>query len=177
VPTVEFPPAVPLTDQVTVLSLSPVTVAVNCCTWPAATNAVAGETVTAAAEALIVTMAEADFVVSVLLVATTVAVVVCVTLGAVYLPVASMEPGVGLELLTVQVTPALDESFITVAVNCVVPPDATVAVAGVTVTEMVCVGGVSLLPPQPEMNEAIANTNESARHFDKSFRMMILSAG
>src|SRR5215470_6824691 len=109
-PTVAFPPAVPFTDQVTVSALSPVTVAVNCCTWPAATNAVCGEIVTAAVGAVTVTIAEAVFVVSVLLVAITVAVVFAVTVGAVYLPVASIVPGVALLLLTVQVTPPLDES-------------------------------------------------------------------
>jgi hypothetical protein len=101
--------------------------------------------------ALIVTVAEPVFVVSVLLVATTVAVVAAVTLGAVYFPVASIVPGVALELLTVQVTPAFDESPVTVAVNCVVAPDATVAVAGLTVTEMLFPVVVLLLPPQPEM--------------------------
>jgi hypothetical protein len=84
-------------------------------------------------------------------VATTVAVVAAVTLGAVYFPVASIEPGVALELLTDHVTPAFDESPVTVAVNCVVAPDATVAVAGLTVTEMLFPGVVLLLPPQPEM--------------------------
>ena len=138
-PTVALPPAVPFTDQVTVFALSPVTVAVNCCTWPAATNAFCGETVTDAAAGLIVTMAEPLFVVSVLLVATTVAVVAAVTVGAVYLPVASTVPGVALLLLTVQVTPALDESPVTVAVNCAVPPDVSVDVADgrMTVTEQV----------------------------------------
>jgi hypothetical protein len=86
-----------------------------------------------------------------LLVATTVAVVAAVTLGAVYLPVASIVPGVALELLTDHVTPPFAESPVTVAVNCVVPPDATAAVAGLTVTEMLFPVVVLLPPPQPEI--------------------------
>jgi hypothetical protein len=170
---VAFPPAVPFTDQVTVVALSFVTVAVNCCTCPAATNAVCGEIVTAAAgAALIVTVAEADFVVSVLLVATTVAVVVCVTLGAVYLPVASIVPGLALLLLTDHVTPAFDESPVTVAVNCVVPPDATVAVVGETVTEIVDAGVVLLLPPHPKANAAKTSTHGRHRVVENERRIM-----
>jgi|ERR1700677_1636779 hypothetical protein len=128
----------------------------NCSTCPAPTNAVCGEIVTAAAAAaLTVTVAVADFVVSVLLVAITDAVIPVVTLGAVYLPVASTVPDVELLLLTVQVTPAFDESLVTVAVNCVEAPDATVAVVGETVTAIVApVVPVDdeLPPPQPEIN-------------------------
>jgi hypothetical protein len=118
----------------------------NCWTCPALTNAVCGEIVTPAAAAggLTVTVAVADFVVSVLLVAITDAVMALVTLGAVYLPVASTVPGVELLLLTDQVTPAFDESLVTVAVNCAVPPEVTVAVVGETLTE------IGLLPP-PEL--------------------------
>jgi len=60
------------------------------------------------------------------------------------LPVASTVPGVELLLLTDQVTPAFDESLVTVAVNCAVPPEVTVAVVGETLTE------IGLLPP-PEL--------------------------
>ena len=98
------------------------------------------------------TVAVADFVVSVLLVAITDAVIALVTVGAVYLPVASTVPGVELLLLTDQVTPALDESLLTVAVNCVVPPDVTAAVGGETETEIGLLPPPEvplLLPPQP----------------------------
>jgi hypothetical protein len=83
-------------------------------------------------------------------------------------------PLVALALLAVQVTPALDESPITVAVNCTVPPDVTVAVAGVTVTEMVLPVEELPPPPQPERNEISASTKERERH--KSFRMKVLPA-
>ena len=63
------------------------------------------------------TVAVADFVVSVLLVAITDAVIALVTVGAVYLPVASTVPGVELLLLTDQVTPAFALSLATVAVK------------------------------------------------------------
>jgi len=43
VPTVEFPPKVPLTFQETEEFVVPVTVALNCCVLPAGTTAVAGE--------------------------------------------------------------------------------------------------------------------------------------
>jgi hypothetical protein len=151
---VAFPPAVPFTDQVTVVALTPVTVAVNCSTCPAPTNTDCGEIVTPAdaAGGFTVTVAVADFVVSVLLVAITDAVIALVTVGAVYLPVASTVPGVELLLLTDQVTPAFDESLLTVAVNCVVPPDVTVAVVGETETEIGLLPPPEvplLLPPQP----------------------------
>jgi hypothetical protein len=176
-PTVAFPPAAPFTDQVTVVALSPVTVAVNCWTCPAPTNAVCGEIVTAAAAAgLTVTVAVADFVMSVLLVAITDAVIAFVTLGAVYLPVASTVPGLALLLLTVQVTPAFDESFVIVAVNCAVPPDVTVAVAGETVTEIVFPELGLLLPPQPDMKESNASTNSANRLVENSLRIMASSA-
>jgi hypothetical protein len=121
----------------------------------------------AAAAGLIVTVAEPVFVVSVLLVATTVAVVDAVTFGAVYFPVASIVPGVALELLTDQVTPAFDESPVTVAVNCAVPPEVTAAVAGLTVTEIVFPVVVLLPPPHPDMNVTNARTNKRAIHFAK----------
>src|SRR5215469_6424482 len=45
-PTALFPPTTPFTDHVTLRSTDPVTVAVNCCTFPAPSVAVFGETVT-----------------------------------------------------------------------------------------------------------------------------------
>lgn len=176
VPVAALPPAVPFTDHVTVLGLSPFTVAVNCCTCPAPTKTVCGEITTAADAGLIVTVAEADFVVSVLLVAVTVAVVAAVTAAAVNLPFASTVPLVALALLAVQVTPALAESFITVAVNCAVPPAVTVAVVGLTVTEIVFPFEELLPPPQPEMKVRIANTDERQTPVEKSFRMVLPAA-
>ena len=43
VPTVEFPPTIPLTDQLTLLLSVPRTVAVNCCDWFTCKVTVAGE--------------------------------------------------------------------------------------------------------------------------------------
>ena len=63
IPTVAFPPAVPLTLQFTPIFDEPVTAAVNICVIPAWTVAVAGVTDTATTGA-IVTVADADFVVS-----------------------------------------------------------------------------------------------------------------
>ena len=45
-PTVVFPKLTPFTDHVTLKSIDPVTVAWNCCTFPAPSVAVFGETVT-----------------------------------------------------------------------------------------------------------------------------------
>jgi hypothetical protein len=50
VPTVELPPAVPLTSQVTLISVAPVTAAVNCCVVPWLTVVVAGVTATFTAD-------------------------------------------------------------------------------------------------------------------------------
>ena len=123
VPTVALPPAIPLTDQVTP-ELAPVTVAVNCATAPAPIITDCGETATATTGgALIVTVEEADFVGSPLLVAATVAEAFCVTMGAVNLPVESIVPTVELPLatpLTDHTTPEV--SPVTVAVNCTVCP-------------------------------------------------------
>jgi hypothetical protein len=63
----------PLKDQLTAVFEEPVTVAVNCCVPPALRLAVVGETLTATG--LIVTVAEAAFVVSACEVALTVTVV------------------------------------------------------------------------------------------------------
>ena len=45
-PTVEFPPAVPFTIQVTAVLLVPDTDALNCCDWPTCRVAELGDTVT-----------------------------------------------------------------------------------------------------------------------------------
>jgi hypothetical protein len=88
---------------------------------------------------LIVTDAEADFVVSRLLVAVTVAVEFCVTAAVVYLPEASKVPTLELPPaapFTDHVTPEL--SPVTIAVNCTELPAATTADWGETVTVMSC---------------------------------------
>jgi hypothetical protein len=124
--------------------------------------------VTAAAAGFTVTVAEADFVVSVLLVAVTVAVVAVLTLAAVYLPVPSTVPP---PLPTDQFTPA--ESPVTVAVNWTVPPEVTVAVDGETVTEMVPPVVVLLPPPQPARLDRMAHTDRKVRPIEKCLRMVV----
>ena len=63
VPTVEFPPVMLFTSQVTAVFDVPVTVAVNCCAPFAATVAGEGETLTLTmAGATMTTAADADFV-------------------------------------------------------------------------------------------------------------------
>jgi hypothetical protein len=181
VPVAALPPTVPLTDQVTAEDAAPFSEAVNCSTWPAATKAVPGVTeIAATAGGLIVTTAEPDFDASALLVASTVALVTLVTVGAVNLPVESTVPVVELPPavpLTDQVTPAEVESPVTVAVNWAVPPEATVAVIGETVTEMavvVCVV-VLLLPPQPMNRVRNASEVKTERQVDRIFRMIVLT--
>src|ERR1700739_201487 len=63
----------PLADQVTLVMLEPVTVAMNCCVPPSFKDADTGETETAITGALLtVTVADADWLVSAALVAVTV---------------------------------------------------------------------------------------------------------
>ena len=64
VPTVEFPPVVLLTCQVTAVFAVPVTEAENCWVASTASETVVGEIVTAIAGAVIVTVALPDFVAS-----------------------------------------------------------------------------------------------------------------
>jgi hypothetical protein len=71
VPTVLLPPVTPSTDQVTDVSLLPVTVTVNCCVLPVNTVAEVGLIETFTPE-VTVTVALALFVESALLVAVTV---------------------------------------------------------------------------------------------------------
>jgi hypothetical protein len=102
----------------------PDTVAVNCCVALVCTDAEVGEMLTATG--LMVTAAEADFVVSACEVAVTVAVVWFATLaGAVYKPEVDTVPGpVSDQVTAVLVVP------VTVAVNCCVPPPFNVAEVG-----------------------------------------------
>jgi len=46
VPTAEFPPALPLTNQLIAVLLVPDTVAANCCDWPACKLEAVGDIVT-----------------------------------------------------------------------------------------------------------------------------------
>ena len=115
----------PVADQVTLVLLLPVTLAVNCCVAPVISEAVVGEMETETA--VTVTVAEADLVVSATLVAVT------VTLPAVAGAVKS-PPVVMLPALAVQVTAGLLLP-VTVAVNCCVAPVISEAVAGAMETE------------------------------------------
>jgi len=115
-----------LADQVTAVVVVPVTVTVNCCVPPEATVAEVGEMVTATDVdgGVMVTVALADFVVSAWLVALTVTVVVVVAVGAVKRPVLEIVPALVDHVTAVLVEP------VTVALNCWVPPDATVVEVG-----------------------------------------------
>jgi hypothetical protein len=110
----------PLKLHVTTVFVVLVTVAVNSCVFPATTFAVVGEMLTITGRR-IVTVADADLVLSAMEVAT---MVTCAGLGtapgAVYKPLAEIVPQLTREQplpLTLQVTLVLDEPP-TVAVNC-----------------------------------------------------------
>jgi hypothetical protein len=129
-PDVEMEP--PLADQVTAVLLEPVTVAVNCCVPPVASEAEPGLTETATAwGAVTVTVAEADWVGSATLVAVTLN--VPALLGAVYRPEDEIWPPDA-----DQVTPVV-ELPLTLAVNCCVPPVVSEAEPGEMVTPTVVV--------------------------------------
>src|SRR6185503_754806 len=116
--------------QVTDVSLLPVTVALNCWTCPRNMLAVVGATLTATG--CRITVAFADLVKSAWLVAVTVTVCVAgIVVGAVYRPLAEIDP----TLLGVidQVTAVLPVP-VTVALNCCVWEANALAVAGVTFT-------------------------------------------
>src|SRR5438105_3950095 len=121
VPTVLSPPATPSTDQFTEVF------EVNCCVRSGVSTATFGEMVTLFGGAVTVTAADADFVVSAALVAFT----VCEPAadGAVYKPVVLTVPTVELPPATPSTdhVTAVFELFVTVAVNCCVPPVAIVA--------------------------------------------------
>lgn len=122
----------PLRLHVTAVLVEPVTVAVNCCIFPATTCAEAGETVNATG-ARMVTVADADFVGSASDVTVTVATAGLGTApGPVYRPVGEMVPHALPEHplpLTLQLT-AVFVVLTTVAVNCWVFPATTCAVWG-----------------------------------------------
>jgi len=82
-----------------------------------------------------VTVADADLVGSATLVAVTENVVVLDTVGAVKRPPDVTVPPLAVQLAAVLLLP------VTVSVNCLVPPELTVAVVGETVTDTDCGGG------------------------------------
>ena len=81
-----------------------------------------------------VTAAAADFVGSATLVAVTSIVVVLVTDGAVKRPALDTVPALAVQLTAVLLVP------VTVSVNCMVPPELTVAPVGEMVTDTDCGG-------------------------------------
>ncbi len=113
-----------MADQATAVFVEPVTVAVNC--WVPAEETVleAGEIEIDTAGAATVTLAETDLAVLTWLVAVTVTAVLEVTAGAVKSPEVEIVPAVADQVTAVFVEP------VTVAVNCWVPPELTVAVPG-----------------------------------------------
>lgn len=126
----------PLRLHVTAVFVVPVTVAVNCCVFPATTCAVVGETLTATGGRM-VTDADAVFVLSAAEVATTVTSAGLGTVpGAVYKPLAEIVPQPAPEQpapCRLHVT-AVFVVLVTVAVNCCVFPATTFAVVGEILT-------------------------------------------
>jgi hypothetical protein len=134
--------------------------------WVAPATIATGVVVMATLIGVKVTEAVAVFVVSDLLVAVMVAAVVGTGVGAVYTPPEVMVPAEA-----VQVTPGVEPSLVTVAVNVVVAPATMVAVVGVTAT--LIAGGAEPPPNQPHPTEDIranaakpANMRENRRTFD-----------
>jgi hypothetical protein len=126
----------PLRLHVTAVFVEPVTLAVNCCVFPAPTCAVVGEMLTATG-GRIVTDADAVLVLSAVEVATTVTSAGLGTApGAVYKPLAEIVP----QLVPEQPAPvrlhatAVFVVLVTVAVNCCVFPVTTFAVVGEILT-------------------------------------------
>jgi hypothetical protein len=154
VPVVELPPATPLTDQATAVSVVPVTLAVYCTVVPANAEESVGATVTVAftAGGVIVTIAEPEGKLSAELMALIVTAAGLGTeAGAVYNPEELTVPTIELPprmLLTAHVIVVL-VVLTTVTENCTWPPAGTDAVTG----ERVTTGkGISwLLPPELQL--------------------------
>ena len=126
-PLVETDPALAL--HRTCVFVVPVTVALNCWVPPEMRVALAGVTVTRIAVGAVTEIVDvADAPGEATLVAVTVAVVAVVTVGAVNKPPVVTDPALALQRTCVLVAPT------TVAASCWLPPDASVALAGVTVT-------------------------------------------
>jgi hypothetical protein len=111
-----------------------------------------------------VMVAAADIDVSVLLVAVNVTEVVVVTAaGAVNVTLLVDDAlSVPAPVPMLQVTPALAESFATVAEKVWLPPPLNDVVAGLTVTLIACVVGVEVepLPPQPARRTDMAHVDK-----------------
>src|SRR5579862_1920506 len=129
-----------LAVQLAAVLLLPETVSVNCLVPPELTVAVVGEmeTATDCAGGCTVTVEVADLVGSATLVTVTVIVVVLVTDGAVKRPPVEMLPALAVQLAAVLLLPE------TVSVNCLVPPELTVAVVGEMETATDCAGGCTV---------------------------------
>jgi hypothetical protein len=132
-------------DQVTAEFVVPVTVAVNCWVPPAETVAPVGEIATDTVPGgFTVTVAEAELAVLAWLIALTVTEVVEVTVGAVSSPAVEMD-----QAEVDQVTAVFDEPL-TVAANCLVPPEETEALVGETATDTV-LGGLTVTEAEAEL--------------------------
>lgn len=124
----------PVADQVTVVFVLPVTVAVNCCVPPVCIDAEVGLMLTATTgEVLTVTVAKADLLLSATLTARTVK--VPAVSGALYMPLPEMVPPVDDQVTAVSLVP------VTVAVNCCVLPVWSEAELGLMLTETTGGGG------------------------------------
>ena len=142
VPFAGSPPVTLFTCQVTAVLAVPVTVAVNCCVAPTASETAVGEMLMAIgfAGAVTVTVALADLLESAWLTALTTMELAGTAAGAVYSPAVEIVPVVALPpvtLLTCQVTAVFAEPLM-VALNCRVVPVCTLAEVGEIETLTVC---------------------------------------
>jgi hypothetical protein len=169
IPTVELPPAMLFTDQLTAAFVVPVTVAVKESVSPVPIVALAGKTWTRTPES-IVTVALAVTAALAAAIATTETVGgFGNAAGAVYKPVeltvpsVELPPGTGVPdpWLTAQFTVMFEMVPVTVAVNCSLPFRTTVAEVGA----MVIPTGVLLPPPQPASKPAISTVAPSFNDF------------
>lgn len=159
-PVAWLPPATPLTSQVTAVLVTPFTAAVNCWVVKIDTVAGLGLTVTATCCAM-VTLAEPESELFADKTAVTVTVAgLGMVPGAVYKPLEVMVPDAA-PPPGVPFTCHVTEVFVvpvTVAMNCVVAPGLSVAVAGVTVT---VIGGGGDEPQDWRNREAAAVTTKN----------------
>jgi len=117
----------PDADHVTAVLEFPLTTAVNCCEPPVESDAEPGEIVTATvAAAVTLTAAEADLVVSAMLVAVTTK--LPVLMGAVYIPPKEMFPPLAFQATAVLLVP------LTLAANCWLLPNGSDDELGNTAT-------------------------------------------
>ncbi len=108
----------PDADQVTAVLEFPLTAAVNCCVPPVESNAEPGEIVTATVVvAVTLTAAEADLLVSAMLVAVTTK--LPALMGAVYIPPEEIFPPLAFQVTAVSLVP------LTLAANCWLLPNAS----------------------------------------------------